>query len=822
MTPMQEQYNKLKKEYQDYILLFRLGDFYEAFNKDAEIISQVLGITLTGRGKGETRHPMAGIPYHALSNYLPKLLDHNLRVAIADQLTEAVPGKLVERKITKIVTPGTIIDEKSLDASTNNYIASIYLEKKDSRFFGALCYSDITTGEMYLIQSDNLNTIKIELNKISPRELIIQEEYSAQIKSIYSGFFKEQPEEVYNLKVLENVLLKHFKVKTLKGLGINSNLEIFSLGMLIKYLIECQRGGISHLKRVKRYSFDNVMKLDFETIKNLELIYSYSGEHQNTLLGVLNRCATPMGKRKLRATILSPFTSKELITKRLDSVETFFDNRTLTFSVQELLKDLGDIERIIGRIGLNTVTPKDLVALSYGLKKITELQNVIPLNNSRATSLRFLVNKIETAVAIGDVIKLIDKTLEEDPPIALNEGGVIKTGFDFEIDSLRNIRKNSKNILAEIQQREIERTKISSLKISFNQVFGYYIEVTKSHLEKVPIEYVRKQTLSNAERFITQELKELEDKILNAEQKLIERETALYNDLKESLQPFLVELLDISAAVAEIDMIANFAFVAKENNYIKPIITESKEFVIKNGRHPVIEKIVQYFTPNSTDFTKGIHILTGPNMSGKSTYIRQCALITLMAHIGSFVPADSATISVTDRIFTRVGASDNLSKGESTFMVEMIETANILNNATEKSLIILDEVGRGTSTYDGVAIAWSIIEAISKKIKCKTLFATHYHELIELEKRDSQIANFNVSTVEEKGVITFLHKIVSGGASKSYGIHVASIAGMPEYVVKRAEEILKTFEDLPKKEKSKQDKKLLTPKKISPDQLGLI
>lgn len=818
MTPMQEQYNKLKNEYRDYIVLFRLGDFYEAFNKDAEIISQVLGITLTGRGKGESRHPMAGIPYHALPNYLPKLLENNLRVAIADQLTEAVPGKLVERKITKIVTPGTVIDEKSLDASTNNYIASIYLEKKDSRFFGAFCYSDISTGEMYLTQTDNLNTIKIELNKISPKELIVQEEYATEIKSIYAGLFKEQPKEVYNIKELEDVLLKHFRVKTLKGLGINSNSEVLSLGVLIKYLIECQRGEISHLKRVKRYNFDNVMKLDFETIKNLELIYSYSGEQQNTLLGVLNKCVTPMGKRKLRASILSPFINKELITERLNSVETFFDNRTLTFSVQELLKDLGDIERIIGRIGLNTVTPKDLVALAYGLKKIIELQNVILLNNSTATRLKFLVSKINGAAGISNVLELIAKTLEEDPPVFVYEGGVIKTGFDPEIDSLRNIRKNSKNILAEIQQREIERTKISSLKISFNQVFGYYIEVTKSHLEKVPLEYIRKQTLSNAERFITQELKELEDKILNAEQKLIERETALYNELKESLQPFIIELLDVSAAVAEIDLIVNFAFVAKENNYIKPEITESSEFVVKNGRHPVIEKIVSDFTANSTDFTKGIHILTGPNMSGKSTYIRQCALITLMAQIGSFVPADLATISVTDRIFTRVGASDNLSRGESTFMVEMIETANILNNATEKSLIILDEVGRGTSTYDGVAIAWSIVEAISKKIKCKTLFATHYHELIELEKRDNQIANFNVSTVEEKGVVTFLHKIVPGGASKSYGIHVASIAGMPQYVVKRAEEILKTFEsDTGKKKNS-----TISPKKVSPDQLGLI
>lgn len=818
MTPMQEQYNKLKNEYRDYIVLFRLGDFYEAFNKDAEIISQVLGITLTGRGKGESRHPMAGIPYHALPNYLPKLLENNLRVAIADQLTEAVPGKLVERKITKIVTPGTVIDEKSLDASTNNYIASIYLEKKDSRFFGALCYSDISTGEMYLTQTDNLNTIKIELNKISPKELIVQEEYSTEIKSIYSGLFKEQPKGVYNIKELEDVLLKHFRVKTLKGLGINSNSEVLSLGVLIKYLIECQRGEISHLKRVKRYNFDNVMKLDFETIKNLELIYSYSGEQQNTLLGVLNKCVTPMGKRKLRASILSPFINKELITERLNSVETFFDNRTLTFSVQELLKDLGDIERIIGRIGLNTVTPKDLVALAYGLKKIIELQNVILLNNSTATRLKFLLSKIKGAAGISNVLELIAKTLEEDPPVFVYEGGVIKTGFDPEIDSLRNIRKNSKNILAEIQQREIERTKISSLKISFNQVFGYYIEITKSHLDKVPLEYIRKQTLSNAERFITQELKELEDKILNAEQKLIERETALYNELKESLQPFIIELLDVSAAVAEIDLIVNFAFVAKENNYIKPEITESSEFVVKNGRHPVIEKIVSDFTANSTDFTKWIHILTGPNMSGKSTYIRQCALITLMAQIGSFVPADLATISVTDRIFTRVGASDNLSRGESTFMVEMIETANILNNATEKSLIILDEVGRGTSTYDGVAIAWSIVEAISKKIKCKTLFATHYHELIELEKRDNQIANFNVSTVEEKGVVTFLHKIVPGGASKSYGIHVASIAGMPQYVVKRAEEILKTFEsDTGKKKNS-----TISPKKVSPDQLGLI
>lgn len=562
------------------------------------------------------------------------------------------------------------------------------------------------------------------------------------------------------------------------------------------------------------------MQLDPETIRNLELIFSTEGDQTNTLLGVLNKCTTPMGKRKLRSYILNPVLDKEILEERHLGVNLFFKNRLLTGEVRERLFDIGDIERIIGRIGLNTVSPKDLAALKNSLKSVKLIAQILEQHKGNSTRVDFLVQSILKSNELDNAINIIDTALEEDPPVSIIDGGVIRAGFNIEIDELRNLRKNSRNILAGIQKRESERTKISTLKISFNQVFGYYIEITRSHLDKVPEDYIRKQTLANAERFITQELKELESQILSSEEKLLTKEQELFEQLKLNLADSIPALLQICNAIAELDIFSNFAFIARENRYTMPQISSESVLEIINGRHPVIENLVKNFTPNTTKFSKPIHILTGPNMSGKSTYIRQCALIVLMAQIGSFVPADSVKFGLFDRIFTRVGASDNLSKGESTFMVEMIETANILNNATSKSLVILDEVGRGTSTYDGVAIAWAIVENLSKKILAKTLFATHYHELIELEKKYSNILNFNVAIEEYKGEINFLHKIIAGGASRSYGIHVAKLAGMPVDVINRAEEILKMFEsvDSLNNQKGKKSK----PSKVSPEQLGLI
>lgn len=820
MTPMQEQYNKLKKDYGDYILLFRLGDFYEAFNKDAELISNVLGITLTGRGKGEKRHPMAGIPYHALPNYLPKLLEAGLRVAIADQLGEAVPGKLVDRNITKIITPGTIIDEKSLDSAQNNYIACIFCQESGKKILTALSFCDLTTGEFKVMETTDLNVIRIELNKIAPKEIIVEKNFKSRINILYNGFYKVELPAYFEKNELEKLLLEQFKVKSLKGFGINSDIAIQSSGALLKYVTNCQKEKVTHIKSIKKYSYENYMQLDPETIRNLELIFSTEGDQTNTLLGVLNKCTTPMGKRKLRSYILNPVLDKEILEERHLGVNLFFKNRLLTGEVRERLFDIGDIERIIGRIGLNTVSPKDLAALKNSLKSVKLIAQILEQHKGNSTRVDFLVQSILKSNELDNAINIIDTALEEDPPVSIIDGGVIRAGFNIEIDELRNLRKNSRNILAGIQKRESERTKISTLKISFNQVFGYYIEITRSHLDKVPEDYIRKQTLANAERFITQELKELESQILSSEEKLLTKEQELFEQLKLNLADSIPALLQICNAIAELDIFSNFAFIARENRYTMPQISSESVLEIINGRHPVIENLVKNFTPNTTKFSKPIHILTGPNMSGKSTYIRQCALIVLMAQIGSFVPADSVKFGLFDRIFTRVGASDNLSKGESTFMVEMIETANILNNATSKSLVILDEVGRGTSTYDGVAIAWAIVENLSKKILAKTLFATHYHELIELEKKYSNILNFNVAIEEYKGEINFLHKIIAGGASRSYGIHVAKLAGMPVDVINRAEEILKMFEsvDSLNNQKGKKSK----PSKVSPEQLGLI
>ncbi|MFS8130759.1 MAG: DNA mismatch repair protein MutS, partial [Candidatus Dojkabacteria bacterium] len=706
MTPMQEQYNRIKSETPGTVVLFRMGDFYETFDEDAELVSRVLGITLTSRGKNENRQPLAGIPYHALPTYMPRLVEAGLKIAIADQMETPVPGKLVEREITKIITPGTILDENSLDASKNNYIASIYMVPGGEFRVTGLVFCDLTTGELKSFSTSNESVLKNELRKINPAEIITSASQFEDIKKIYSNRLEKLQDSKFDLKKSVQTLENQFKVNSLKGFGFNISQDstvkdsrpeevaiVTAAGALISYLIECQRGDIKHIRGIQSYAYNDYMKLDFETIRNLELLFTNSGTDSPTLYSVINKCVNAMGKRKLRSWILNPLINPDIISERFESVEFFYNQPQLLSNLRETLYRIADIERIVGRIGVGSANPKDLVGLKNSLVNIIEISKSLSAQEI-STRLKFLTTELKSE-RVSEVIKIIEESIDNEPATLTNNGGIIKLGFNAEIDELRNLRSNSKQILAEIQKREIERTDISNLKISFNNVFGYYIEVTTSHLSKVPEDYIRKQTLANAERYITQELKELEVKILSAEEKLIKLEQELFIQVRSKLTDYSQTLLSVGNAIAEMDVFLDFAFVAREFNYVKPnIISNDKsqitKLIIQDGRHPVVERLVEKFIPNSTEFGENslIHILTGPNMSGKSTYIRQVALIALMAQIGSFVPAKEFKFNITDRIFTRVGASDNLSKGESTFMVEMTETANILNNATNKSLII--------------------------------------------------------------------------------------------------------------------------------------
>lgn len=837
MTPMQEQYQKIKSEYQDFIILFRLGDFYETFNEDAIKVSKVLGITLTSRGKDENKTPLAGIPYHALGNYMPKIVEAGLKVVIAEQMEEPIPGKLVERRVTKVITPGTVMDENSLDSSKNNYIACIsrYTSKNSVQYLFA--YSDLSTGSLHVFNSNSANQLKLEINKINPSEVLASQKDSEFVKELTSKGVEVIDNNKFEINYASECLLSQLGVLTTKGFGINDDDPVIIVaGVLVNHLKECQKGDLKHIKSIKKYSYSDFMQLDPETIRNLELVYSSGGNDYNTLYTVLNKSSTPMGKRNLRRWLIYPLINKDKLEDRLNSVQFFFENPILVNDIDSILNNISDIERICGRIGTSSANPRDLIALKNSLLSTLRIIDILGAKDSLPNRLKVLTNKFkdsdsEIKSCIENVINTIEEAIDNEPSVSLSEVGIIKKGFNEEIDEIRSLRQNTKQILTQMQVDEISKTGISTLKISFNQVFGYYIEVTKSNIGKIPEHYIRKQTLANAERYIIPELKELEEKILSSEEKLIKLEQAVYFQIRNKIAELIAEILETAEVVAEIDCLLSFAKSAKENRYTKPELVSDNILVLINSRHPVIEKIVDEFIPNNTEFDSNnfVHILTGPNMSGKSTYIRQVALITLMAQIGSFVPASKMKWNIVDRIFTRVGATDNLSKGESTFMVEMNETANILNNATEKSLIILDEVGRGTSTYDGVAIAWSIIEYIFEKLKSKTLFATHYHELINLETQYKGITNYNVEVLDVDGEILFKHKIIKGGTNRSYGVHVAKLAGIPEDVLIKADKILKAFENENSMEKTVSKNgtktvasKLKKPKAIHPEQLGLI
>jgi len=831
LTPMQVQYNKIKDDYKDSIVLFRLGDFYECFNDDAKDASKILGITLTGRGKGEDRYPMAGIPHHALKNYLPKLVKAGRKVVIADQTEEAVPGQLVERQVAKVITPGTF----DADEIENNFLACINLI--DNNFH--LAYADLSTGEFKLFETLDEKIFVNEVQKLNPSQVIVKNSDSIFAKENFDFFIEEIDDADFKLDENFKRLTSHFEVKSLSGFGINDESKlIIPAGIIIKYLNETQKTSLNHINSIKKYNYSDYMQLDLSTIRNLELIYPIqnNADAKLTFLGTLNDCKTSMGFRKLKNYVLRPLINKDMIEDRQEVTDFFYNNPIVTDDIRKTLQNIYDIERLASRLGLSSINPKDLIALVESISLSNSIFKELDDLDSDIPRFKFFNQNLN----YDDLKKFIEKvknSIDDDAPASINEGGIFKSSFNDRIKELREIKNNSKKYLAEIRERESKRTGIPSLKISFNKVFGYYIEVTKTHTAKVPDDYIRKQTLANAERFITDELKQLEEKILNSEEELINLELELYTEFIKSIQKYIDSILTIADFVAEIDVLSNFGYLSRQNSYTKPeFVDDSKIVEIENGRHLVVEQLEKEYIANSTSMSdaKFVHLLTGPNMSGKSTYIRQVALISLMAQIGCFVPAESIKLNIVDRIFTRVGASDNLAKGESTFMVEMVETANILNNATSNSLIILDEVGRGTSTYDGVAIAWSIIEFIVEKIKARTLFATHYHELTDLEDKFSQVENYNVEVIDDGDSVEFRHKIVKGSTDKSYGVHVANLAGIPAEVIKRSDEILKSFEksnvrtgrDLSAKKTSpdKKDKSTKNPRsrKISDAQMELL
>ena len=803
LTPMMAQYKDIKESHEDCILMFRLGDFYEMFFEDAKEASKILQITLTARGKGSAEKiPMCGIPFHSVDNYLSKLTKAGKKVAICEQVTQPTGKGIVKREVVRVVTPGTTFDENILDQKSNNFVASISIEKENF----AIAYSDLTTGEFKVTEVVGKKNLISEISKINPAELICDEKNINLLKEILINFEALYIFPYNFYEESEKLLKKYFQLSSLQSFGIEGKkLSIYVSAMLFSYLKETQKTDLKHVQKISFYKVSDFMPLDESCIRNLELFFTnMENKKEGSLIHVLDNTITSMGGRMLRKWLLNPLLDKEQINYRLNKVEVLFNDSMLLREVREKLSSVYDIERLLSRLSLGSGNARDLVALKESLKIVPDLKLLIkeqlPKIAKNLTPLNALTN-------------LIEKSILDEAANSLRDGGMIKEGYNSKLDDLRSISSEGKDFIKNLQEREINKTKINSLKVRFNKVFGYYIEVSKTNLDLVPDYYIRKQTLVNAERFITPELKEYEEKVLTAEDKIKELEYELFYEVRMEVIKEIVGIQNIAKSIAALDALANLAFIASKYNYCKPEILENSEINIKNGRHPVIENLRNDFIPNDSLFNidKNFTLLTGPNMGGKSTYLRQVALIVLMAQIGSFVPADSANISLVDRIFTRVGAADNLSKGESTFMVEMNEAAFILNHATDKSLIILDEIGRGTSTYDGVSIAWAIMEFIHNKIKAKTIFATHYHELVALADKLDKAKNMSVAVRENEieGVV-FLYKIVNGGVDKSYGIEVAKLAGLPQDIISRSRGVLADLEN--KKIKSSN---------VAPNQLGI-
>ncbi len=796
-TPLMKQYIEIKKQHPDAVLLFRVGDFYETFSDDAIVASEILGITLTRRANGAAQFvELAGFPHHALDTYLPKLVRAGKRVAICDQLEDPkATKKLVKRGITELVTPGVSINDNILDHKENNFLCSIYSE--NDKNFG-IAFLDISTGE-FLTSEGNKNDIDKLLANFAPKEILIERGSKKKFNENFGQnyFLFELDDWIFTEDAARDRLLKHFNTKNLKGFGVEHLPSgIIASGAVLHYLDVTQHTQISHIVSLKRIEEDRYVRLDKFTVRSLELI-STMNEGGKSLLDVLDKTISPMGSRMLRRWLVFPLKDVKPIENRLDVVENFFRDPELKNLLEQQLSLIGDLERIISKAAVGRISPREVVQLKIALSAIEPIREAFLESDN--TSLKEMGEKLNPCPVIRD---RIEKEIVPDPPTLLNKGGVIRKGVSKELDDLREIAYSGKDYLMHIQQRESDKTGIPSLKIGFNNVFGYYIEVRNTHKEKVPENWIRKQTLVSAERYITEELKEYEEKILGAEEKIISIEAQLYNALVESLIDY-IPIIQINAnVIATADCLLSFTKAAQENKYIRPEINETDVIDIKNGRHPVIEKQLPPDEPYiANDLyldndSQQIIVITGPNMAGKSAFLRQTALITLMAQIGSFVPADSAKIGLVDKVFTRVGASDNISLGESTFMVEMNEAANILNNISDKSLVLFDELGRGTSTYDGISIAWAIVEYIHEhpKARAKTLFATHYHELNEMSKTFKRIKNYNVSVKEIEKSVIFLRKLIPGGSEHSFGIHVAQMAGMPQSITKRADAILKEME----------------------------
>ena len=796
LTPMMKQFPDLKAKHPDAVMLFRCGDFYETYSTDAIVASEILGITLTKRanGKGKTIE-MAGFPHHALDTYLPKLIRAGKRVAICDQLEDPkLTKKLVKRGITELVTPGVSINDNVLNYKENNFLAAVHFGKASC----GVAFLDISTGE-FLTAEGPFDYVDKLLNNFGPKEILFERGKRLMFEGNFgSKFFTfELDDWVFTESTAREKLLKHFETKNLKGFGVEHLKNgIIASGAILQYLTMTQHTQIGHITSLARIEEDKYVRLDKFTVRSLELIGSMN-DGGSSLLNVIDRTISPMGARLLKRWMVFPLKDEKPINDRLNVVEYFFRQPDFKELIEEQLHLIGDLERIISKVAVGRVSPREVVQLKVALQAIEPIkQACLEADNA---SLNRIGEQLNLCISIRDRIA---KEINNDPPLLINKGGVIKDGVNEELDELRRISYSGKDYLLQIQQRESEQTGIPSLKVAYNNVFGYYIEVRNIHKDKVPQEWIRKQTLVNAERYITQELKVYEEKILGAEDKILVLETQLYTDLVQALTEFIPQIQINANQIARLDCLLSFANVARENNYIRPVIEDNDVLDIRQGRHPVIEKqlpIGEKYIANDVmldSASQQIIIITGPNMAGKSALLRQTALITLLAQIGSFVPAESAHIGLVDKIFTRVGASDNISVGESTFMVEMNEAADILNNVSSRSLVLFDELGRGTSTYDGISIAWAIVEYIHEhpKAKARTLFATHYHELNEMEKSFKRIKNYNVSVKEVDNKVIFLRKLERGGSEHSFGIHVAKMAGMPKSIVKRANTILKQLE----------------------------
>lgn len=807
-TPLNRQYNQIKAKYPGAMLLFRVGDFYETFGEDAIKASKILGIVLTRRNNGGAQEELAGFPHHSLDTYLPKLVRAGQRVAICDQLEDPSTAKgIVRRGVTELVTPGVSFNDNVLNTKQNNYLASVHFAKPD--YFG-IAFLDVSTGE-FLTTEGNTAYIDKLLQSFAPSEVLYCKKHRGEFQTLFGDKFNEFCFEdwAYKYDFGYNLLINHFRTSSLKGFGVENLTEgIVAAGVILRYLSDTEHKEVGHISRLTRLDEDKYVWLDRFTIRNLELVFA---QHEGgvPLIQVLDHTITPMGARLLRKWLVLPLKEKSLIQERLDTVEFFVKNDEIAENLALLLKPIGDLERLISKVAVRRINPREMVQLKRALSQIVPIKKLLEIGSKEFSILQKYLNQLTDCQYLVDKI---EREIRDEAPVLTNQGNMIKSGIDADLDEYHKIAFSGKDFLIEIQNRESQRTGIPSLKISYNKVFGYYLEVSNAHKSKVPGEWIRKQTLVNAERYITEELKVYEDKILTAETKIFEIEQRIFNDLVATAGEFVAQIQQNARIISVLDALASFAKVASKNNYCKPQITDAKVINIKEGRHAVIEQqlpLGESYVPNDLfldDETQQIIIITGPNMAGKSALLRQTAIIVLMAQVGSFVPAESAELSLVDKIFTRVGASDNLSRGESTFMVEMTETASILNNLSDRSLIIMDEIGRGTSTYDGVSIAWSIAEYLHNHPKHKpwTLFATHYHELNQLTEDFARIKNFNVAVKEVDNKMVFLRKLKEGGSEHSFGIHVAQMAGMPQSVVLRANEILHHLEQDHIKEDNKE------------------